>query len=147
MSVMVEESQNKSSEENVFGQEWEVLEGGRFQWNRSGNGFCRFWALKSGIIRSFLGGVSQGEIKNTLLCSAKQTVFLLNGSLVVSMVKSILAIKSSGSFKNLSYSSVEFCMILICLVTTSSHVIELEEVFLRMVFMYLRCFQRQCQFL
>jgi len=48
-----------------------------------------------------MGRVSQGGIKKISLCSAKQTIFLLNGSLVVSMVKSILAIKLSNCVRNL----------------------------------------------
>jgi len=64
---------------------------------------------KFGTVR--IGGVSRGGIKNILLCSAKQTVFLLNGSLVVSMVKSILVIKSSNCVRNLAYSLAEFFMI------------------------------------
>jgi len=58
-----------------------------------------------------MGRVSRGGIKKISLCSAKQTIFLLNGSLVVSMVKSILAIKSSNCVRNLVYSSAEFFMI------------------------------------
>jgi len=33
-----------------------------------------------------MGGVSRGGIKKISLCSAKRTIFFLNGSLVVSMV-------------------------------------------------------------
>ena len=76
---------------------------GIFQSKRSGKG----------LVKQFRGKDSLGGIKKTSLCSAKRTLFFITVSLVESMVKSILVIKSSRSFKNLSYSSAEFCMSLI----------------------------------
>jgi len=79
----------------------------------------------------FVGEDSRGGIKKTSLCSAKQTVFFITVSLVESMVKSILVIKSSRSFRNLSYSSAEFCMSLICLFMMSLKVMRFKGIFLR----------------
>ena len=124
MSVVFEENWNSSSEEKAV--EWgrEVLIEGIFQSKRSGK-----W-----LVKWFRGKNSLGGIKKTLLCSAKQTVFFITISLVESMVKSILVIKSSRSFKNLSYSSAEFCMSLIRSLMISSKVMRSEGIFLRIDF-------------
>ena len=121
MSVELDENWNNSSEENAVGRGQEVLIEGIFQSKRSGKG----------LVKWFWGKDSLGGIKKTSLCSAKQTVFFIIVSLVESMVKSILVIKSSRSFRNLSYSLVEFCMSLIRSFMISSKVTRSEGIFLR----------------
>ena len=130
MSVVLDENWNNLSEENAVGWGREVLIEGIFQWKRSGNG----------LVKRSWGENSRGGIKKILLCSAKQTVFFITVSLVESMVKSIIVIKSSRSFRNLSYSSVEFCMSLIRLFMMSSKVMRSEGIFLRIDFISVSMF-------
>ena len=71
--------------------------------------------------------ILEGESRR-LCCVLQNKLFFL------SMVKSILVIKSSRSFRNLSYSSAEFCMSLIRLFMMSSKVMRSEGIFLRINF-------------
>jgi len=82
---------------------------------------------------SFGERILEGESRR--LCYVLQNkLFSLTVSLIESIVKSILVIKSSRSFRNLSYSLGEFCMSLIHSSMMSLKVMRSEGIFLRIDF-------------